>query len=317
MTSIPIDDSEQPTPEMRVTLARIAELREGQGDRYTMPFDESRAQLLRERRWWLEEAPAMAAIEESSYPSADRSVRVRRYVPVGAEQDVEIVYLHGGGWCVGSLDTHDGIMRRLAVAARCPVSGIAYALAPEHPYPAAADDVRQALAALRSERSSVARWVLAGDSAGANLALAEAIRARDAGESTPQSLLLFYGVYLPVRESASMRAFADGRFGLSRAAMQRYETAYLGGRTPADAASAFPLIGGALHGLPPAWVAAAGLDPLRDDSLELVEALRAAGTAAQLRVYEGIVHGFLSYARLLPAAVEAIDEAAVFARQSR
>lgn len=304
-----------PTPEMQTTLARLAELRENQGDRYSMPFGEARAQLLRERRWWLADAPAMAAIDDSEIASSGRATRVRRYLPAGADQSIEIVYLHGGGWCVGSLDTHDGIMRRLALAAGCPVSGIDYALAPEHPYPAAADEVRHIFGALRAARAPGTRWVLAGDSAGANLALAEAMRARDAGQPMPQALLLFYGVYLPVGESESMRAFGDGRYGLSRVAMQRYESAYLGGRSPTDAAAAFPLLDGALHGLPPSWVAAAGLDPLRDDSLALAQALHAAGSPAQLRVYEGIIHGFLSFARLLPAAGQAIGEAAAFARE--
>ncbi len=313
-------DGPQPSEAMRAVLQRLAELRGDAGDRYAMPFEAARRQLLAERRWWLEEAPAIRTdertIEVDDGAGGRRALRLRDYLPGGAgEAPARIVYLHGGGWCVGSIDTHDGILRRLALASGLPVTGLDYSLAPEHPHPAAARDVRAVLAALRAGAPGGTRWVLGGDSAGAHLALLEALRARDAGEVPVDALLLWYGVYRPVGKGASMRAFGDGRFGLSRAALERYQHAFLGGRPPSEVPDAFPLAR-ALHDLPPCWVGAAALDPLLDDSIRLVDALRAAGAHPEWRRFDGVAHGFLSYARLLPDASEAIGAAAAFARRT-
>src|SRR5690606_27537730 len=122
---------------------------------------------------------------------------------------------------------HDAIIRGLASSCGCAVTGIDYSLAPEHPFPAAVDDLRQAFAWLRRRAAVGTRWVLAGDSAGANLVLLESMRARDAGERGADALVLYYGVYLPVRPTRSMRAYGDGRYGLSEQAMLRYQDAYL------------------------------------------------------------------------------------------
>lgn len=297
-------------------MARLAALRGDAADRYSMPFEAARRQLLAERRWWNEDAPPVPTsehvLEVAGDPGPPRAVRLRDYLPGDrGETAGRIVYLHGGGWCVGSVDTHDGILRRLALASGMTVTGVDYALAPEHPHPAAARDVRDVVAALRAQSPDAGPWVLAGDSAGAHLALLEAIRARDAGERPVDALLLWYGVYRPVAEGASMSAFGDGRFGLSRAALERYQRAFLGGRAPEVAIDAFPLRL-SLHGLPPCWIAAAGLDPLLDDSLWLVDALREAGARPGWRRYDGVAHGFLSYARMLPEARQTIEDAVAF-----
>jgi len=317
---------EQPDADMAAVLCRIAELRAGQADRYALPFPAARAQLLAERRWWIDGAPAMRSVDDFVVDTGPRRIRCRRYLPSDAQAEspaagTELVYLHGGGWCVGSIDTHDGIMRALAQACRWPVTGIDYALAPEHPYPAATEDVAEVLGQLRATHGRATRWVLAGDSAGANLAVGEAIRARDAGEPMPDALLLFYGIFYPLRDSASMRQFGDGRFGLSRRVLERYDAAYFGpvadpGRTAGSGTAPGELTGADLGGLPPAWLAAAGLDPLRDDSVDLASALGAAGNACTLAVYRATVHGFLSYARMLPAARAAFADAAAFVHRS-
>ena len=314
-----LTDGAQPSALMRAVLERLAELRGEAGNRYEMPFDAARRQLLAERRWWLEEAPSVATVERRLAVTVgdgqQRELRVRDYRPAAQDGPARIVYLHGGGWCVGSIDTHDGILRRLALASGLTVTGIDYSLAPEHPHPAAVRDVQAALARLRADAPPSTRWVLGGDSAGAHLALLEAIRARDAGEAPVDALLLWYGVFRPVGETPSMNAFGDGRYGLSRAALERYQAAFLAGRDAALAHDAFPL-GQSLRGLPPCWIAAAGLDPLFDDSRLLVEALRAAGGRAEWRVFDGVVHGFLSYARMLPDAVQAIEAAVAFVRDA-
>lgn len=321
--------------EMQAVMTRLAALRSGEPDRYALPFAESRAQLLRERRWWIEDGPPMARVTDRTIESGPRRVRLRCYLPRTLEPGGAgpIVYLHGGGWCVGSVDTHDAIIRHLARACGRVAIGVDYALAPEAPFPAALEDVDAALDHLAAEGTLTPDWILAGDSAGAHLALLATLGARERAAETdsrwrlPAALLLFYGVYFPVRQTASLQWFGAGDYGLSLAALERYQAAFLGGRAAAEVPAAFiaserlrPVPSGAslpLQPLPPVWLAAAGLDPLLDDSLELAEALAAAGSPHRLRIYPAVIHGFLSYTRMLGAARAAFDDAAAFLRDRR
>jgi len=303
----------QPTEEMQRVMGVLAERKKGQPDRYRVPFEQARSLLIEERKWWLESAPEMTRTEDDVLDVDGRTVRMRRYLPVGADGSTEIVYLHGGGWCVGGIETHDAIVRGLAQACRHPVISVAYSLAPEFPFPAASHDLQALLAHLREQRPPGTRWVVAGDSAGANLALLEAIRARDAAQPMPAALLLLYGAYLPVRDSRSYLAYGDGRFGMSRGAMERYEHHYLGGRTARDVPQAFPLKL-PLHGLPPMLIAACELDVLLDDSLELHAEVQAAGSDSVLEVYRGVGHGFLTYGRLMQAPADAFRAMSDFLR---
>ncbi|QHE88647.1 alpha/beta hydrolase [Hydrogenophaga sp. BPS33] len=296
----------QPTPEMQRVLDILTERKKGQPSRYEISFEDARRALIEERKWWIETAPRMASAEEQQMVIEGRSVRMRRNLPIDAREDTEIIYLHGGGWCVGAIETHDAIVRGLADATRHPVLALDYSLAPEHPFPAAFHDLTRVLAALRRERPPGTRWVLAGDSAGANLALLEAMRARDAGERMPDALLLLYGAYLPVRPTRSYEAYADGRFGMSKAAMVRYEHHYLGGRLGESVPQAFPMFAG-LRKLPPMLIGACELDVLFDDSLRLHQAVQDYGGHAELEVYRGAVHGFLTYGRMMEAPRQAFE----------
>lgn len=296
----------QPTPEMQRVLDTLAERKKGQPSRYEIAFEDARRALIEERKWWIETAPRMASAEDRWMDVEGRSVRMRRNLPLDARDDTEIIYLHGGGWCVGAIETHDAIVRGLADATRHPVVALDYSLAPEHPFPAAFHDLTHVLATLRQERPAGTRWVLAGDSAGANLALLEAMRARDAGQPMPDALLLLYGAYLPVRPTRSYEAYADGRFGMSKAAMARYEHHYLGGRSGESVPQAFPMFAG-LRNLPPMLIGACELDVLLDDSLRLHQAVRDYGGLAELEIYRGAVHGFLTYGRMMEAPREAFE----------
>lgn len=296
----------QPTPEMQRVLELLAERKKGLPSRYEISFQDARRALIEERKWWIETAPRMASAEETVMTIEGRAVRMRRNVPQNAREDTEIIYLHGGGWCVGAIETHDAIVRGLADATRHPVVALDYSLAPEHPYPAALHDLTQVLAALRQQRPEGTRWVLAGDSAGANMALLEAQRARDAGERMPDALLLLYGAYLPVRPTRSYEAYADGRYGMSKAAMARYEHHYLGGRDGASVTQAFPMFAG-LRNLPPMLIGACELDVLFDDSLRLHQAVQDFGGRTELEIYRGAVHGFLTYGRMMEAPRQAFE----------
>lgn len=297
--------------EMAAAFSRMQEISAGRPDRYSLPFAAARAQLLEERRWWLDDAPEMESIREEVIPRSARPVTLRWHVPHASLGSGLIVYLHGGGWCVGSNDTHAGIMRHLAIAARLPVVGVDYSLAPEYPFPCAIEDVAAAVSYIveRSRR----RFILAGDSAGANLALVEAMRRCD--ESLPQAcgLLLFYGAFGPLREDGSGAAYGSGEFGLSLAAHRGYLSAYLGDAVLRQRDwRAYPLRG-RLDDLPRALIIAAQLDPLLDDSLALTHRLAAAGNPVTQRVYPGVAHGFLSFTRVVRAAREAIEGAGKFA----
>ncbi|VTU27621.1 Acetyl esterase [Variovorax sp. PBS-H4] len=294
---------------------RAHALREGPApDRYTLPFADARALLIEERRRSHTGLPAMHEIVEESLRVEGRTVGLRWYRPTARADASLIVYLHGGGWCVGSNDTHDTVLRHLAAASGMPVCGVEYSLAPEHPFPAATRDVRAVVDLMLMEiRRRGGRLVLAGDSAGANLALVEAMRRRDDGASRDlAALLLFYGVYAPMREGGSVAAYGGGEFGLSARAQQRYVEAYVSkGMNPHDP-RIHPLLG-RLDGLPSTWLLAAGLDMLLDDSIDLHRALRAARVEAELRLCPGVPHGFLNHANTLPAARHCLVEASRFA----
>ncbi|MGE0311778.1 MAG: alpha/beta hydrolase fold domain-containing protein [Lautropia sp.] len=316
------DQMALPTPEMARVRARCSEIAAGLPDRYAVPIEQARTQLLQERAWWQLEAPAMASIEHAAMTVDGRPVGLDRFVahgatapgcggPDGVPDDVVIVYLHGGGWCVGSNATHESILRRLAHHSRRAVVGVDYSLAPEHPFPAAQDDVGAAIEYILARWPTSGGFVLAGDSAGANLALVEALRRRDTQRQMPRALMLFYGVYGRVRPAPSMSRFGDGAFGLSQAALSRYQSLYLGlapGEEPPRPCQAFPLEAD-LRGLPTCMLVAAELDPLADDSRELERRLREAAVCCDLHVFAGLTHGFLSYGRMLPAVDEALVKA--------
>jgi acetyl esterase len=218
-----------------------------------------------------------------------------------------IVYLHGGGWVVGDLDSHDFICAELASTLGVLVIAVDYRLAPEHPFPAAFDDCLKVWRALRTGpfRLDPARTLVAGDSAGGNLAAALCLALRDAGEPVPCAQVLIYpglgGDHrLPSRSECINAPL------LSSSDVDCYHALYLQG-TRHPNAYAMPLLATDFSRLPPAWIAVAQLDPLRDDGVLYAERLSAAGVAATLYVGEGLVHGCLR-ARGQVAEVDALYE---------
>jgi len=247
-------------------------------------------------------------------PGPAGPIVVRIYTPKGGQAALPgLVYLHGGGWARGSLQTHDIVCRSLANGAGCVVVSVDYRMAPEHRFPAAFED---SLAATRWVAEHAAelgidprRLAVGGDSAGGNLAAAVALAARDAGGPSLVHQLLIY----PVTDyNFDTRSYADNAEGymLTRAAMQHYWRLYL--RDGSDGADfrASPLRARDFGNLPPALVITAEFDPLRDEGRAYADRLREAGTAVLYREYPGMVHGFVTSAGVLDAGKQAVREAA-------
>jgi acetyl esterase len=229
-------------------------------------------------------------------------VPVRLYAPAGAADGPIVVYFHGGGWVIGSLDTHDGVGRALANRTGCRIAAVHYRLAPEHRFPAAVDDCWNVTRWAFEQTSRVA---VAGDSAGGNLAAVVALRARDAGLALAYQALV-YPVIDHRFDTASYAANAEG-CGLTLAGMRWYWDQYLG---DADGAhpDASPLRAASLAGVAPALVVVCGLDPLRDEGVAYAERLRASGVPAEVSEYEDMIHGFLRMPAVIDRGRDVQDE---------
>ena len=224
-----------------------------------------------------------------------------------------LVYYHGGGWVIGDLDTHDDPCRFLAAHAGVRVLSVDYRLAPEHPFPAAAEDALAAFewARANAERlgSDPARIGVGGDSAGGNLSAAVCLTARDGDGPQPAMQLLIYPVTETEGTARSRQTFAEG-FLLTRGDMDWFEERYLPPGVDRSDPRVALLEAEDLSGLPPAYVATAGFDPLRDEGEELARRLREAGVQVALRRHPGLVHSFANLTAVCPSARQAMLEAA-------
>ena len=291
MAATPLD------PQAAAYLARVAEL----GIPPTHELSPAEG-----RRVFEEGAAALFGPVEEVREVADREVAgvpTRIYDPAPGERLPVLVYFHGGGWVIGSVDTHDGVGRALANRARCRVVSVGYRLAPEHPFPAAVDDC---WAVTRWAFDQAPQVAVAGDSAGGCLAAVMALRARDAGLPLTFQLLV-YPVLDHDFETASYRANGEG-FGLTRVGMRWYWDQYLaeGDRSVPDAS---PLRAPNVSGVAPALVVVCGYDVLRDEGVAYFERLRQAGVPAKLSEYEGMPHGFIRQPAVIDRANDLLDEA--------
>ncbi|MGF6098652.1 alpha/beta hydrolase [Pseudomonas sp. 18175] len=206
-----------------------------------------------------------------------------------------LLYMHGGGWVVGGLDSHDFICFELASALQVLVIAIDYRLAPEHPFPAAYDDCRSVWQAIQAGQGphpiNLHRLVVMGDSAGGNLAAALCLGLRDGGQPLPNAQVLIYPGLGGPADLPSRHDCSDAPL-LSRADIDDYLALYVNG-TEQPSPYAMPLLASDFSGLPKAFIAVAQFDPLRDDGRLYAERLQAAGVATQLCSGKGLVHGCL------------------------
>ena len=230
----------------------------------------------------------------------------------GVETKGTLLYLHGGGWTFGGIESFIGIMSHLAERTHFTVLGIDYALAPEFPFPRSLDDCTWAWRWLRSQDQSVGPWFVAGDSSGANLALAMMADLRNLNQVLPKGAALVYGAYCGEGGSESQVRFGQGQFGLTTARMAWFLNNYAPSAVPESARPRLFPIEADLHDLPPLLVIAAELDPLRDDSVKLATKLRQTNTPVEFRQVAGVIHNFLHWSEVLPEAATVLDDIAAF-----
>jgi len=224
-----------------------------------------------------------------------------------------LVFLHGGGWVVGNIDSHEAMCRHLANRAECAVLSVDYRMGPEHKFPAAVEDCFAATAWTADNAAALGidsrRLAVGGDSAGGNLAAVVSLLARDKGAPRISCQVLIYPATDAAMRHDSVARYAEG-YVLTRATMRWFYEQYL--RTPDDAADwrVSPLLAPDLSHLPPAYVLTAGYDPLCDEGDAYAARLAAAGVPVTHRRFPGQVHGFVTNGRVIRAAETALDEVA-------
>jgi acetyl esterase len=278
-----------------------------------LPRPERRAAAEAIRAPWRAGGPEMAETRETTV--AGRRLRLHR--PAGAADPAPVLlYLHGGGWTMFSIDTHDRLMREYAHRAGVVAAGLDYSLSPEARYPQALEEAVEAVRWLRREGAAwgldPARIAVGGDSAGANLSVATSLSLRDAGEAVPAAMLLNYGAFDPTPTDSYPR-YDGPRYMLTVEEMDGFWTGYV--RDARDLTEPrVAQLRADLAGLPPAFLAVAECDILLGANLAMAERLRGAGVPVEARTYAGATHSFLEAVSVSRLADRALDEASAWLR---
>ena len=256
--------------------------------------------------------PEIGGVKNVSAQGPHGPIPLRVYRPAGVADATRLpayLFFHGGGWVIGDINTHDVLCRQLTAASGASVVSVDYRLAPEHQFPAAADDSWAATTWVVAHAAELgldaSRLAVGGDSAGGNLAAVVALMARDAGGPAIALQTLIYPVTDVMRETRSYADFADG-YLLTRDSMRWFVAHYLPSSEQARDWRASPLRAPSLAGLPPALIITAGFDPLRDEGEMFAGRLRDAGNMVDYVCYGGMIHGFIGMGKLLDTAERAI-----------
>lgn len=321
VTKLPV--LERVSAQMRAVLEKSAELAPDAYDT-DAGLDQLRQAYNAERRFWNEGGPTMAQTIDTRVPTPHGQVAIRCHLPRTGTALPAVVYVHGGGWVLGNLDTHDRIMRVLADESGAAVVGIDYSLSPEARFPVA---IEQCAALVRHLREHGAdhhvdgtRLALAGDSGGATICLAATLLLRDQADAGQpavdlSALALYYGLY-GLRDSASRRLLGGSWDGLTDADIAYYLDCYLA--DPADLHHPYVdcLSADLSDRIPPTYLVAAELDPLRDDTATLAAMLTECGVPCSHEVFPGVLHAFLHNSRMLDAAGIALAHGGAFLRRA-
>jgi acetyl esterase len=245
------------------------------------------------------------AVEEQRIPTPEGGIGARLYRPSLEPGLPTVLFLHGGGWVMGTLDQYDAFCRLLARESGCAVLSVDYRLAPEHPYPAAPEDCYAALEWLAANSARLdldgSRIAVAGDSAGGNLSAIVSLMARDRGGPAIRHQALLYPVIDRACDSVSFQE--NDRYLLTPDMMRWYWDMYVGDRTADHLPLAVPITAASLAKLPPATVLTAEYDPLRDEGEAYAAALVRSGVPTEAVRVPGMIHGFIALFGIIDDAI--------------
>lgn len=269
----------------------------------------------------LEAPPEPIATRDLELPGPGGPLPVRVYTPAASESGPRpgFLYFHGGGWVIGSIETHDRICRALANLSGCILVSVDYRLAPEHKFPAAVEDCEAATRYVSEHAASFGidpqRLGVGGDSAGGNLAAVVALRSKAAGQPAIKAQVLIYPATGHGLNTASRKDLGEGYF-LTKGTIRWFSEQYLRSAADEQHPHAAPMYATDLRGLPKALVVTAEYDPLIDEGEAYAARLREAGVPTTLRRYDGMIHGFFQFTGIIPAARIGIDETAQWLREN-
>ena len=308
------------TPQMRAVAERIRAWNAAHPER----VNDYRADYLEERKFWNEGGPEMVRTEEFDVPGGPHGkVNVRLHYPTDGKNLPILVFAHGGSYSLGNNDTHSRVMRILAQKTGCCVIGVNYVLAPEARWPS---QLLETVEVVRYFHLHAAEWgldgsdiSLAGDSAGASLCFSTMLYLRDEhkeGKDYLTSLLLYYGGY-GLREGVSSRMWGNDVDEIIMDGAPAFNPAFISAE---DAVTPYynpTLYADLTYDIPPCFICCGGCDPALDNSTTLYEMLYDKGFTCELKIYEGIMHAFLHYSRMLDMAYDAMQAGADFMARAR
>jgi acetyl esterase len=298
-------------PQVQAVIEMVA--RSGRPAYHTLSPKDARQLFLETRPAATPTPPQIGSVRNLVAETAAGTIPLRLYRPAGVSDATPLpayVYFHGGGWVIGDLETHDVLCRQLTAASGASVISVDYRLAPEHKFPAAADDAWAATRWVVAHGGELGldagRLAVGGDSAGGNLAAVVALMARDAGGPAIRQQVLIYPVVDVMRETRSYADFAEG-YMFTRDSMRWFVAHYLRSKDDAGDWRVSPLRAPSLAGLPPALIVTAGFDLLRDEGEMYAGRLRDAGVTVDYVCYGGMVHGFAGMGKLIDTAQRAVS----------
>ena len=298
-------------PQVKAVIELVA--KSGRPAYHTLSPKDARQLFLETRPASTPTPPEIGSVKNVVAETPQGAIPLRVYRPAGVPATTPLpayVYFHGGGWVIGDLETHDVLCRQLTAASGASVISVDYRLAPEHKFPAAADDAWSATRWVVAHAGELGldgrRLAVGGDSAGGNLAAVVALMARDAGGPAIALQVLIYPVTDVMAETRSYNDFAEG-YMLTRDSMRWFTAHYLTSKDDARDWRVSPLRAPSLAGLPPALIVTAGFDPLRDEGEIYAGRLRDAGGTVDYVCYGGMIHGFVGMGKLIDTAQRAVS----------
>jgi acetyl esterase len=311
-------DGSELDPGVRRFIRSTGEAMARQGDPSKATYPQLRAWAEVARAPWRQGGPQMLESRDFEAPTRHGPVRLRIHRPEQGELP-GLVYLHGGGWTIFSLETHDRVMREYAARAGCCVIGVDYALSPEHKFPVALEQVVDVVSWLSEKGRELGidarRLAVGGDSAGANLSVATCLVRREARSAPPlRGMLLNYGAFVSLCSDDACRRYGGTEYMLGCEEMSGYWRNYARADGDMQNPLVCPLLA-SMSGLPPAFLAIAECDILGEQGVQMAERLQSAGVAARRVVYAGASHSFIEAMSVSAISNQALTDASEWLSQ--